>query len=269
MQAAAQTYYFAPPKHLLSRLAAMKAFYRGKRFYYGLFRAGVAIGDSGGTVAWGSTGTDPGEGTDKPYAGHVTAHKIGHLLGRNHPRLAANCYSTSGGDLAFPYDGGFIGPPTVASLASAAASPSSGCHGVSTRATPAAAPTRLRRSSLRDSSLSLKTPPRGGGRPAVLRQPRQLPPTRACPHRARRLHSRWGVPPGAQGSRLRADRRNRLRGGAQRPREELFKELLKKEKITEDRVELLKSWEHSGFRVHADRRSARTGRVSRRRGDRS
>ena len=32
--------------------------------------------------------------------------------------------------------------------------------------------------------------------------------------------------------------------------------LLKKEKITEERVELLKSWEHSGFRVHADRRVA-------------
>ena len=32
--------------------------------------------------------------------------------------------------------------------------------------------------------------------------------------------------------------------------------LLKKDKITEERVELLKSWEHSGFRVHADRRIA-------------
>lgn len=39
-------------------------------------------------------------------------------------------------------------------------------------------------------------------------------------------------------------------------REGLFKVLLKKEKITEERVELLKSWEHSGFRVHADRRVA-------------
>jgi hypothetical protein len=39
-------------------------------------------------------------------------------------------------------------------------------------------------------------------------------------------------------------------------REELFKVLLKKEKITEERVALLKSWEHSGFRVHADRRVA-------------
>ena len=36
-------------------------------------------------------------------------------------------------------------------------------------------------------------------------------------------------------------------------RGELFKVLLKKEKITEERVALLKSWEHSGFRVHADR----------------
>jgi hypothetical protein len=33
--------------------------------------------------------------------------------------------------------------------------------------------------------------------------------------------------------------------------------LLKKEMITEERVELLKSWEHSGFRVHADRRVAK------------
>ena len=32
--------------------------------------------------------------------------------------------------------------------------------------------------------------------------------------------------------------------------------LLKKEKITEERIELLKSWEHSGFGVHADRRVA-------------
>ena len=32
--------------------------------------------------------------------------------------------------------------------------------------------------------------------------------------------------------------------------------LLKKDKITEERVELLKSWEHAGFRVHADRRIA-------------
>ena len=39
-------------------------------------------------------------------------------------------------------------------------------------------------------------------------------------------------------------------------REEIFRVLLKKDKITEERVELLKSWEHSGFRVHADRRIA-------------
>ncbi len=40
-------------------------------------------------------------------------------------------------------------------------------------------------------------------------------------------------------------------------REELFKVLLKKEKITEDRIKLLRSWKHSGFRVHSERRVAR------------
>lgn len=39
-------------------------------------------------------------------------------------------------------------------------------------------------------------------------------------------------------------------------REKLFNVLLKKEKITEERVDLLKSWEHSRFRVHADRHVA-------------
>ena len=37
-------------------------------------------------------------------------------------------------------------------------------------------------------------------------------------------------------------------------REELFKVLLRREKITEERVELLRSWRHSGFRVDSSRR---------------
>ena len=40
-------------------------------------------------------------------------------------------------------------------------------------------------------------------------------------------------------------------------REELFKTLLKQEKITEERIELLRSWKHSGFRVFAERRIAK------------
>ena len=36
-------------------------------------------------------------------------------------------------------------------------------------------------------------------------------------------------------------------------REELFKVLLKREKITPERVELLRSWRHSGFRVDSSR----------------
>jgi len=39
-------------------------------------------------------------------------------------------------------------------------------------------------------------------------------------------------------------------------REEFFKVLLKREKITEERVALLRSWRRSGFRVHSDRRVA-------------
>ena len=39
-------------------------------------------------------------------------------------------------------------------------------------------------------------------------------------------------------------------------REEVFKTLLKKEKITEERVDLLRSWGHSGFRGFAERRIA-------------
>ncbi len=39
-------------------------------------------------------------------------------------------------------------------------------------------------------------------------------------------------------------------------REEVFKTLLKKEKITEERIELLRSWRHSGFRVFSERRIA-------------
>ncbi len=39
-------------------------------------------------------------------------------------------------------------------------------------------------------------------------------------------------------------------------REELFKILLKKEKITPERVELLRSWRHSGFNVSSDRHIA-------------
>ena len=39
-------------------------------------------------------------------------------------------------------------------------------------------------------------------------------------------------------------------------REELFKVLLKKERITEERILLLRSWKHSGFRVHSERRVA-------------
>jgi hypothetical protein len=37
-------------------------------------------------------------------------------------------------------------------------------------------------------------------------------------------------------------------------REEVFRCLLKKEKITPERVQLLRSWKHSGFRVHSERR---------------
>ncbi len=37
---------------------------------------------------------------------------------------------------------------------------------------------------------------------------------------------------------------------------ELFKTILKKEKITEERIELLRSWRHSGFRVFSERRIA-------------
>ena len=39
-------------------------------------------------------------------------------------------------------------------------------------------------------------------------------------------------------------------------REELFKLLLLKEKITPERIELLRSWRHSGFDVSSDRRIA-------------
>ncbi len=41
-------------------------------------------------------------------------------------------------------------------------------------------------------------------------------------------------------------------------REELFKLLLKKEKITPERIELLRSWRHSGFNVSSDRRNPRS-----------
>ncbi len=44
-------------------------------------------------------------------------------------------------------------------------------------------------------------------------------------------------------------------------REELFKILLKKEKITPERVELLRSWRHSGFNVSSDRRIAQGERL--------
>ena len=37
-------------------------------------------------------------------------------------------------------------------------------------------------------------------------------------------------------------------------REELFRVLLKKEKITEERIELLRSWRHSGFNVDSSRK---------------
>ncbi len=43
-------------------------------------------------------------------------------------------------------------------------------------------------------------------------------------------------------------------------REELFKALLKKEQITEERIALLRSWKYSGFRVHSDRRLAQGDR---------
>ena len=39
-------------------------------------------------------------------------------------------------------------------------------------------------------------------------------------------------------------------------RQEVFRTLLKQEKITEERIELLRSWRHSGFRVFAERRIA-------------
>ncbi len=39
-------------------------------------------------------------------------------------------------------------------------------------------------------------------------------------------------------------------------REEVFKVFLKREKITEERIELLRSWKHSGFRVFSERRIA-------------
>jgi hypothetical protein len=44
-------------------------------------------------------------------------------------------------------------------------------------------------------------------------------------------------------------------------REEVFRFLLKKEKLTQERIELLRSWRHSGFNVNADRRVARGDRV--------
>ena len=43
-------------------------------------------------------------------------------------------------------------------------------------------------------------------------------------------------------------------------REELFKALLKKEKITEERIALLRTWRNSGFRIHSDRRIAQGDR---------
>jgi hypothetical protein len=43
-------------------------------------------------------------------------------------------------------------------------------------------------------------------------------------------------------------------------REEFFKVLIKKEKITPERIALLRSWRNSGFRVHADRRLAQGDR---------
>jgi hypothetical protein len=44
-------------------------------------------------------------------------------------------------------------------------------------------------------------------------------------------------------------------------REEVFRFLLKKEKITEERIELLRSWRRSGFHVNADRRVAQGDRL--------
>jgi hypothetical protein len=43
-------------------------------------------------------------------------------------------------------------------------------------------------------------------------------------------------------------------------REEIFKALIKKEKITPERIALLRSWRYSGFRVHSDRRLAQGDR---------
>jgi len=43
-------------------------------------------------------------------------------------------------------------------------------------------------------------------------------------------------------------------------REEVFKTFLKQRKITEERIELLRSWKHSGFRVFAERRIAQSER---------
>ncbi len=44
-------------------------------------------------------------------------------------------------------------------------------------------------------------------------------------------------------------------------REEVFRILLKKEKITPERIDLLRSWRHSGFNVSSDRRFARGNRA--------
>lgn len=111
MDGAVQTFYFAPLLHVLSRLAELQALYGDDRFFYGLFRAIEGTGQAGGTVACGTTGNSPSQETDKPFTGKIAAHEIGHLLGRDHPRLHGNCYNTHGPDQAFPYDGGFIGPP--------------------------------------------------------------------------------------------------------------------------------------------------------------
>jgi len=43
-------------------------------------------------------------------------------------------------------------------------------------------------------------------------------------------------------------------------REEFFKALLKKEKITQERIDLLRSWRHSGFQTFTDRRVAKGDR---------
>ena len=51
-------------------------------------------------------------------------------------------------------------------------------------------------------------------------------------------------------------------------REEVFKSFLKKERITPERIELLRSWRHSGFSVSSDRRIPRGGLPSLRAGKR-